>query len=146
MEKKGKTRKRMTRDQSTLVCQVFAENKGEWEKVMLDERIKRLGNSKEYLRTHINNKKKKIRGATYAPSKHKSSSEEEEEEHSSDVEEEGSPHKRKRGPPLDWEETESFSDDVSMSLRELNERQESLETRVTEIQASLNEILMLLKK
>jgi hypothetical protein len=60
-EEKKKTRRRMNKAQSTLVCEVFAENEGEWDMIMADRRVRRLGYSREYLSTHIGNKKKKIR-------------------------------------------------------------------------------------
>jgi cell division protein FtsB len=116
MEKEAKERNRMTKAQSHLVCELFASEEGNWKRIMADARIRRLGQSKEYLATHIQNKKKRVRQLA--------KQEEAVEEDENENEGETPPRIRKRP-----------------RIEELVERQEALELTVAELQGTLSEIL-----
>lgn len=55
----------MTRDQikvaSLLICKAYADYDGDWDAIQRDAKIKKLGCSKEFMSTHISNKKKRVK-------------------------------------------------------------------------------------
>ena len=55
------TRKRLSKEDSTSVCETYNKFKGKWDSIMADPAIKRIGYSQGFLASHINNKKKKIK-------------------------------------------------------------------------------------
>lgn len=119
MEREVKQRNRMTKAQSQLVCDLYAATEGDWKSIMRDKRIKALGQSKEYLATHIQNKKKRVRMLAR---------DEDEDD------EEGAPTKKERR-----------RNDTTM-LKQVYARQEALELGQAEIQGTLSEILELLQQ
>jgi hypothetical protein len=56
-------RKRLSKEQSTLLCTTYTRLKGKWDSILADPSIKKLGYTKEFYASHINNKKKKIKKA-----------------------------------------------------------------------------------
>ena len=112
---------------------------------MLDERIKALDRSREYLATHIANKKK------YTKRKHrahfKKRKVEEQETWDSDYSENSESlfsNKESRNSLILKLLSELIEEDNCND--ELKERQERVETKLDQLQDSLNEILALLKK
>jgi hypothetical protein len=112
-QKPVKRRTRMNKAQSTVVCRVFAEKEGEWEEIMGDERVERMGYSKEFLRTHINNKKKRLRNTPLVEESSSLSGDGYEDE------EEPSLHKRRRDGMIELERRVTAMEETLNEIREL---------------------------
>jgi hypothetical protein len=44
-----------------MVCEYFTKHEGQWDKIMKEKRIKKLGFSREFFAIHLSNKKKRVR-------------------------------------------------------------------------------------
>lgn len=117
-EREIKRRNRMSTAESQLVSKVFGVWSGEWEMIMRDERIQALGQSKEYLATHLANKRKRLRKKAAL------------------ADDAVAPRATKR---VKQEKTSAASD-VHALLLALQERQESLELQVAGLQGELEEL------
>lgn len=148
-----KSRRKLSNLQSGLVCEIYEEYDGKWESIMLDERIKALDRSREYLATHIANKakytKRKYRAHSCLEKSKKRRFEEQEiwdsdySENSENSESLISTKKSRNSLILKFL-SELIEEDNCND--ELKERQERVESKLDQLQSSLNEILALLKK
>jgi hypothetical protein len=59
----SKTRKRLSKEDSTTICETYNRFKGKWDSIMADPEVKRIGYGQAFLSSHVNNKKKKIKRA-----------------------------------------------------------------------------------
>ena len=57
----SKSRKRLSKEDSTTICETYNRFKGKWDSIMADPEVKRIGQA--FLASHVNNKKKKIKKA-----------------------------------------------------------------------------------
>jgi hypothetical protein len=57
----SKTRKRLSKEDSTTICETCNRFKGKWDSIMADPEVKRIGYGQGFLSSHLNNEKKKIK-------------------------------------------------------------------------------------
>jgi len=60
-----KSTARISKDQSTYLCKLFENCNGKWDKIVSDKEVKCWGKKEEYLKQHVNNKKKKIKKSNW---------------------------------------------------------------------------------
>lgn len=59
----NKQRRRLTKQQSIMLCEAYKVYKGKWDSIMNDKEVKALGFTQSFLRQHVNNKKKNVKNA-----------------------------------------------------------------------------------
>lgn len=61
MTESSKPRKRLTKEDSTILCKAVQQHKGKWDSIMADKNVKKLKIDLKFAQSHVANKKKKIK-------------------------------------------------------------------------------------